>query len=633
VQKISIFGLITSATSDNLKSQLEGFDRAQPLFIELNSDGGSVSDGVTIYNMLRGWPGGVTIEVVGWALSIASVILQAGSNRRAHEAALIMVHAPWTSNTGNSETMRSTANLLDQVGQTMLTVYRGTGQRDSVIQDWLDGTDHWFSATDAKALGLIDEVILNTDTNAAFTKKAPANAQAMRHPIPSIFSQRINTMITTPSQQTTPPATITAAQIESQRRDDIRYSFGKFAEREGVPELMAQCFSNPALTVQDANHKLLAHLGKDCTPIAGHYRPNVSNETRLTDFQAMARDVLLARAGIKVPEMHPGARDLARMGIVGMAESILSMQGKSTRDMSPSQIITASLVTDDFPSLLSNTAGKSLAIGYAQAPSGHALFTAERSVRDFKTKTLVNLSEAPDLEEKKEAGEYRYGAMYDGASSFQLATFGKMLLITREALINDDLSAFTTIPQLLGASARRLEADKVFNCLTSNPTLGDGVALFHANHGNLGSAAALSVASLAVARAAMRQQKGLTGLSYIDPQPKFLIVPVALETAAEQLLASLVDPSRNNSTPNLDFIRGLTLVSDPRLDAVSATAWYLSASPNQIEGILRAYLDGAREPFLEENTDFKRDTLSFKVRLDFAAGVMDYRGLYKNPGA
>ncbi|MBK7050541.1 MAG: hypothetical protein IPH54_06995 [Rhodoferax sp.] len=67
-------------------------------------------------------------------------------------------------------------------------------------------------------------------------------------------------MITTPDQQTTQPPTITAAQIESQRRDGIRYSFGKFAQREGVPELMAQCFNNPALTVQDANHKLLAHL-------------------------------------------------------------------------------------------------------------------------------------------------------------------------------------------------------------------------------------------------------------------------------------------------------------------------------------------------------------------------------------
>lgn len=633
MQKISIFGLITAHTSDNLKSQLEGFDRAQPLFVELNSDGGSVSDGVAIYNMLRGWPGGVTVEVVGWALSIASVILQAGSNRRAHEAALIMVHAPWTSNTGNSESMRGTANLLDQVGQTMLTIYRGTGQKDAVIQDWLDGTDHWFSAADAKALGLIDEVILNSDTNAAFTKKAPANAQAMRHPIPPIFSQRINTMITIPSQQTTQPTTITAAQIESQRRDGIRLSWGKFADREGVPELMAQCFSNPACTVEEAGQKLLAHLGKDSFPIAGHYRPNISNETRVSDFQAAARDVLLARAGIKVSEMHPGSRDLQRMGIVGMAEAILSMQGKSTRDMSPSEVISAGLSTSDFPLLLSNTAGKSLALGYNDAPSGHALFTAEREVSDFKPQTLVQLSEAPVLEQVAELGEYRRGAMTDGASTFQLATFGKVLQISRQALINDDLSAFTIIPQAFGASARRLEADKVFNQLTSNPVLGDTYALFSAQHGNLGTAAALSVASLALARAAMRKQKGIAGLSFIDPQPKFLIVPVALETAAEQLLASLVDPTRNNNTPNLDFIRGLTLIADPRLDAVSETAWYLSASPQQIEGVLRAYLSGAARPTLEESTEFFRDAMAFKVRLDLAVGVMDYRGLYKNPGA
>ena len=510
----------------------------------------------------------------------------------------------------------------------MLTVYRVTGQSDSVIQGWLDGTDHWFSAAEANELGLIDEVIFNTNTNAA-----PANAKATRYPIPPVFSQRINAMTATPNQQTTQPPTITAAQIESQRREDIRCSFGKFAQREGIPELMAQCFGNPVCSVEDANKKLLAHLGASSSPIAGNYRANVSDETRVTDFQAAARDVLLARAGIQVREMHPGARDIQRMGVVGMAEAILSMQGKSTRDMSPAAIITASMTTSDCPLLLSNTASKSLAIGYAEAPSGHALFTAERNVKDFKPQTLVNLSEAPSLDLKAEAASYHYGAMYDGASSFQLATFGKILRITREALINDDLGAFTTLPQLLGASARRLEADKVFNCLTSNPVLGDGFALFSSDHGNLGTAASLSVSSLALARAAMRKQKGLAGLAYIDPQPKFLIVPVALETLAEQLLASLVDPARNNSTPNLEFIRGLTLVADPRLDAVSSTAWYLSASPNQIEGILRAYLDGAREPYLEENTEFDRDTLSFKVRLDFAAGVMDYRGLYKNPGA
>lgn len=131
----------------------------------------------------------------------------------------------------------------------------------------------------------------------------------------------------------------------------------------------------------------------------------------------------------------------------------------------------------------------------------------------------------------------------------------------------------------------------------------------------------------------MRKQKDIAGLSYIDPQPKFLIVPVSLETFAEQLLSSLVDPAKNSSTPNLDFIRGLTLIADPRLDANSTAAWYLSASPYQMEGILRAYLAGEARPYLEENQEFDRDALSYKVRLDFAAGVMDFRGLYKNPGA
>ncbi|MBK6387724.1 MAG: hypothetical protein IPF71_13560, partial [Rhodoferax sp.] len=56
------------------------------------------------------------------------------------------------------------------------------------------------------------------------------------------------------------------------------------------------------------------------------------------------------------------------------------------------------------------------------------------------------------------------------------------------------------------------------------------------------------------------------------------------------------------------------MIADPRLDESSATAWYLSASPRQIEGILRAYLAGQPRPYLEENTEFKTDAISWKVR-------------------
>lgn len=631
MQKISIFGLISAATSETVKFQIDALDRNLPLLVEINSDGGSVADGIAIYNMLRGWPGGVTVEAVGWALSIASVVLQAGTKRIAHESALIMVHAPWTSTTGNSNSMRDSASLLEQVSSTMFAIYRRTGQPDAVISKWLNGEDHWFTASDAKNLGLVDEVISNTDTRANAMHKPPANANASLHKVPPIFSQRMN-MLTTPQTTNTPSQSAFVSQ-DTERRNGIRGSFARLAEREGVPELMASCMGDTSCTIEAANQKLLAHLGAQTFPISGSYVANGRDETRLADFKAAAGDVLLARAGVKVPEMHPGARDIQRMGVVAMAEAMLSMQGTSVRGMSPSAIINAGLSTSDFPSLLSGTIGKSLAIGYQAASAGHALFTAEREVRDFKTQTLVNLSEAPGLLKVPELGEYRRGAMVDGAATFQLATFGRMLQISRQALINDDLSAFTTLPQAFGAAARRLEADKVFEQLTSNPVLGDAVALFHSSHGNLGGAAALNIASLGEARSAMRKQKDIAGLSYIDPQPKFLIVPVALETYAEQLLSSLVDPTKNNSTPNLDFIRGLTLIADPRLDASSTTAWYLSASPYQMEGILRAYLAGEARPYLEESQEFERDALSYKVRLDFVAGVMDFRGLYKNPGA
>ncbi|MBK6386576.1 MAG: hypothetical protein IPF71_07035 [Rhodoferax sp.] len=73
-------------------------------------------------------------------------------------------------------------------------------------------------------------------------------------------------------------------------------------------------------------------------------------------------------------------------------------------------------------------------MGYNEAPSGHTLFTGERDVKDFKPQTLVNLSEAPALEEVPELSEYRHGHMIDGASTFKLATFGKVLSLSRQAL-------------------------------------------------------------------------------------------------------------------------------------------------------------------------------------------------------
>ena len=80
-------------------------------------------------------------------------------------------------------------------------------------------------------------------------------------------------------------------------------------------------------------------------------------------------------------------------------------------------------------------------------------------------------------------------------------------------------------------------------------------------------------------------------------------------------------------------IRTLSPISEPRLDAASATAWYLAASPNQIDTIEYAYLEGQQGAYVETRNGFDVDGVEIKCRLDFGAKAIDWRGLYRNPGA
>ena len=97
----------------------------------------------------------------------------------------------------------------------------------------------------------------------------------------------------------------------------------------------------------------------------------------------------------------------------------------------------------------------------------------------------------------------------EGRESYRVETYGRVVAVTRQVLINDDLDAFTRIPAMYGNSIAQLESDAVWGIITSNPNMGDGVALFHANHANLltGAGTALALTGLGSAMAAMAKQK------------------------------------------------------------------------------------------------------------------------------
>src|SRR6218665_3169390 len=112
--QIQIFADIGSAvTAATLAQQPASAERTQPLNVSINSEGGSVSDAIAIYNLIKAWPAGVDVSIVGWALSAATVIAMAGRLIRMHETSLMMVHAPMTSASGNALELRQNADLLE----------------------------------------------------------------------------------------------------------------------------------------------------------------------------------------------------------------------------------------------------------------------------------------------------------------------------------------------------------------------------------------------------------------------------------------------------------------------------------------------------------------------------------------
>ena len=149
-----------------------------PLLVEINSPGGNVWDGLSIYNQLRGRKAPVTTRVVGIAASIASIIALAGDRVEMAEASLMMIHDPSGMASGTSEDMRKMADALDQHAEVLVGVYhKKTGRSAESIRAAMKA-ETWFTTAEALAFGLVDKPIKQLAMAAkwhprAVTKTAP----------------------------------------------------------------------------------------------------------------------------------------------------------------------------------------------------------------------------------------------------------------------------------------------------------------------------------------------------------------------------------------------------------------------------------------------------------------------------
>ena len=358
---------------------------------------------------------------------------------------------------------------------------------------------------------------------------------------------------------------------------------------------------------------------------------------RDTQYRDALTEALMHRHNPSAVELTADGREFRGLTLLEMARRTLERNGVSTRGMSKMELAQAAFQrsvgyqsTSDFPAILANVANKTLRAAYASAPRTFSAWARRSTITDFKPVSRTQLGGAPDLEKVLESGEFKYGTIGEGKEEYALATYGRIVAITRQTLINDDLDAFTRVPAAFGASAADLESDIVYGILKDNPDMADGTALFHADHGNLGTAEIINEAALAAAWKAFGSQTGLEGRK-ISVMPRFIITPPGTRYVEARKQVTATTPA-NTSDVNA-FAGALEVVQEPRLiPSAGQDPWFLAADPSRIDTVEYAYLEGQEGVYTETRTGFEVDGMEIKARHDFAAKAIDYRGLYKNPG-
>jgi hypothetical protein len=349
-----------------------------------------------------------------------------------------------------------------------------------------------------------------------------------------------------------------------------------------------------------------------------------------------AEEALLVRAGIVKHEDAKGNEFLG-LRMSDFARLSLERNGESTRGLSYDGMAGMALranTTSDFPVLLENTMHKIVLAAYNTAPDTWRQFCKIGSVSDFRAWKRLRTGTIANLSDVNEHGELTNLNIPDAtAESVQASRKGNIISITPETIINDDFNWIADQSSALGRAAARTIEAAVYAKLIANPNMSDGNALMSSAHGNLaGSGAVISVASLDAARVAMASQMDISGNDYLEIRPSVLLCPISMGGLARVTTNSQYDPDSAARLLVPNKINGLvnTIIDTPRL---SGTAWYLISAPSDAPVFEVVFLDGNQNPRIAQEECFRTKGLSWSVELPFGVGVIDYKGIYKQPGA
>ena len=165
-------GLFGGLSAKQFVQDLKKLDGVKNITVRLNSPGGEVFEGAAIYNALVNHPANIEVAIDGMALSMASVIAMAGDKVTMAENAMMMVHEPTVSTSGNASALRKSAEILDKTTQSILNAYAKKTKKEHEELNALMVVETWMSAAEALDFGFIDAISEPIEMAALFDLKA-----------------------------------------------------------------------------------------------------------------------------------------------------------------------------------------------------------------------------------------------------------------------------------------------------------------------------------------------------------------------------------------------------------------------------------------------------------------------------
>jgi hypothetical protein len=309
-------------------------------------------------------------------------------------------------------------------------------------------------------------------------------------------------------------------------------------------------------------------------------------------------------------------------------------------------MLQAAFSTNSIAGVLSNLANKFLLAGYTAVDQAWRAVSSVRNVSDFKTANIYRLTASAEFAKVENGGEITHGTLGEQVFTNKADTYARMLAITRQDIINDDLGAITTVPQQLGRGAG-LALNRVFwTTFLAEHTSGKTLFPTNKSKGNFidgATASAVSVAGLTTAEQAFLNQTDPGGFP-LGIMPQVWLVPTKFYATAVGIMASLevretgsTDKAYTVANPHAGKFQVVTspyLSNSAMGGAHSVDFWYLLANPAELSFIEVAFLNGIQVPTVEEaEADFNTLGIQMRGYMDFGVSTMEHRAAVKSKNA